>query len=29
VLPFTYNGKKSLYEQFVVNRGVSKADEES
>ncbi|KAJ7697970.1 hypothetical protein B0H14DRAFT_3655078 [Mycena olivaceomarginata] len=28
-LSFTYDGKKSLYEQFVVNRGVSKADEES
>ncbi|KAF7373161.1 hypothetical protein MSAN_00524200 [Mycena sanguinolenta] len=26
-LSFTYDGKKSLYEQFVVNRGVSKADD--
>ncbi|KAJ6457604.1 STE12-like C2H2 type Zn-finger transcription factor [Mycena sanguinolenta] len=26
-LSFTYDGKKSLYEQFVVNRGVSKNDD--
>ncbi|KAF8179027.1 hypothetical protein K438DRAFT_1680664 [Mycena galopus ATCC 62051] len=26
-LSFTYDGKKSLYEQFVVNRGVSKPDD--
>ncbi|KAF7344975.1 hypothetical protein MVEN_01660200 [Mycena venus] len=27
-LSFTYDGKKSLYEQFVVNRGVSKPDDD-